>query len=121
MQRSHSSPHTPAVERLRAAVREPHVDSFCEYLQQHAYRPATVSVYRTQVGHFMIWAQRSGLVESEFTDEKLALFERHIARCRCIRFRRRRNADTRRSTLKAVSCFLKYLREKGIAPPPPAP
>jgi site-specific recombinase XerD len=121
MQRSQSSPHKPSVERLRAAVREPHVESFCQSLRQHGYRPDTVSKYRTWVGHFMIWAQRSGLTAADFTDEKRALFERHISRCRCIRFRSRRTSGTRRSTLKAIVCFLKYLREKGIAPAPPPP
>lgn len=76
-----SAPKT--LQRLRAGLSGPHIDSFAEALEQQGYAHATAIRYLRAAAHLGCFVQRRGGVLSDIDEATLEDFGQHLSRCRC--------------------------------------
>jgi site-specific recombinase XerD len=100
--------------RLRAGAAAEHVDGFADWMRGGGYRPISVVHTLRNLAGWTDWMRTSGFDGSDLVAAYEAC-KKMLARRRRVRWSRGPN----RITLTAAALFIRYLRERGVIPPPP--
>lgn len=92
------------------------LDGFARFLARREIRRETGNLYIKAACHLANWVEERSVTLETLSENLFAKFDRHLDKCRC----RRPPQRVRGSAAKTgARHFLRYLREKGIAPKPP--
>jgi len=105
--------------RLRKEAIGPYLDDFVEELRAAGYCALTIRQLVGPVVHVGVWLARRGVPLRAVDDELLAVFDRHLARCRCRRRSRVRRCGRGPIVSAGARHFLEHLRRRGVARPAP--
>jgi site-specific recombinase XerD len=89
------------IQRMRAGLAGPHIDDFAVWLRKQGFAPRTICKAVRNVRALSVWAGRRGLSLKQFDDEILLRFDSH-----------------RKLGRHSTRSFLRFLRERGLAPRP---
>jgi site-specific recombinase XerD len=104
----------PGGRRIRALRDGPAgalFDGFAHALCEARYATITARRYLRASEHFIYWTDRNHLSVQQASEESLAQFGRHLARCRCPH---QGHAD-QASLTQGTRVFLQYLRDSGTS------
>lgn len=108
-----SSPITR--RRLRAGAAADRIEAFVNWLHLHGYKPTSINNHLTSLAAWTDWMLAEGLTAQDllpgFEACKLA-----VRKQRRVRYSRGPN----RQSVAAASLFIRFLRQQGEIPPPPA-
>ncbi len=103
--------------RLREGAAGAYLDAFVEELCTLGYKPGTIRIYLTAVGHLGRWMRARGHRGDHADPATLAAFARHLARCRCRELHRGKRYYRGGHVSRGVQLFAEFLRRRGHAAP----
>jgi hypothetical protein len=98
------------IRAFRNGPEEPLFESFAQALSEAGYETITTRRHVRAAKHFIYWAHRHGTPMYELNEQSLAVFNRHLSRCRCSHYR-----DSNQPRVgHGARLFLNYLRDARI-------